>query len=142
MTLRRRFRLWLLFLLVLSVAAVSVATIRLWLLMVCGPILVSSWYLCEGHRPLMLSRLLVNVGSVVTLSLVGLSWISEPDPGRVMELLGIFVLVLIVLRQFQDRSTREDAQQIILASVLVISSTIFNDRCKGLVGSHSRDSGA
>ena len=128
MTLRQRFRLWLLFLLVLSVAAVSVATIRLWLLMVCGPILVSSWYLCEGHRPLMLSRLLVNAGSVLTLLLVGFSWLSEPDPGRVMELLGIFVLVLIVLRQFQDRSTREDAQQIILASVLVISSTIQSDR--------------
>ncbi|MAJ47969.1 MAG: hypothetical protein CBC35_12000 [Planctomycetes bacterium TMED75] len=128
MTLRRRFRLWLLFLLVLSVAAVSVATIRLWLLMVCGPILVSSWYLCEGHRPLILSRFLVNVGSVLTLLLVGLSWLSNPDPGRVMELLGIFVLVLIVLRQFQDRSTREDAQQIILSSVLVISSTIQSDR--------------
>lgn len=128
MTLRRRFRLWLLFLLVLSVAAVSVATIRLWLLMVCGPILVSSWYLCEGHRPLILSRLVVNIGSVLILLLVGFSWLSNPDPGRVMELLGIFVLVLIVLRQFQNRSTREDAQQIILSSVLVISSTIQSDR--------------
>jgi hypothetical protein len=127
-TLRRRFRFWLLFLLVFSVAAVAIATIRLWLLMVCGPILVSSWYLCEGHRPLFFSRTIVNIGSVIALILVALGWLANPETGRVMELLGLFVLSLIVLRQFHDRTTREDAQQIILASVLVISSTIQSDR--------------
>ena len=70
----------------------------------------------------------MNIGSVITLLLVALAWLMEPDAGRVMELLGLFVLALLVLRQFQNRSTREDAQQIILASVLVISSTIQSDR--------------
>ena len=96
--------------------------------MLCGPILVSSWYLCEGHRPLCLSRTLVNIGSVIALSAVAFAWMLEPDAGRVMELLGLFVLALMVLHQFQDRTTREDAQQIILAAVLVISSTIQSDR--------------
>lgn len=128
MNLRRRFRLWLLLLLILSLAAASVATFRPWLLVLCGPILLSSWYLCEGHRSIHLSRSLVNIGALLALVLVGLSWLSEPDTGRVMELLGIFVLILLVLRQFQERTTREDAQQILLSAILVISSIIQSDR--------------
>ncbi|MEC8560607.1 MAG: hypothetical protein VXY94_11080, partial [Planctomycetota bacterium] len=128
MNLRRRFRLWLLLLLILSLAAASVATFRPWLLVLCGPILLSSWYLCEGHRSIHLSRSLVNIGALLALVLVGLSWLSEPDTGRVMELLGIFVLILLVLRQFQERTTREDAQQILLSAIRVISSIIQSDR--------------
>ena len=128
MNLRRRFRLWLLLLLILSLAAVSVATFRPWLLILCGPILVSSWYVCERRRSIHLSRTLVNIGALLALVLVGLSWITEPDTGRVMELLGVFVLILLMLRQFQQRTTREDAQQILLSAILVISSIIQSDR--------------
>ncbi len=128
MTLRRLFRFWLLVLIVLSVAAVSIATIRLWILMFTGPLLVASWYVTESHRGFHLPRFMVNVGALLALGFVVFSAISNPDIGRAMELLGIFVLAILVLRQFQLRTLREDAQQLILSSILVISATIQSDR--------------
>ena len=128
MTLRRLFRFWLLVLIVLSVAAVSIATIRLWILMLVGPLLVASWYVTESHRGFQLPRLMVNLGALSALAFVIFSAFSNPDIGRAMELLGIFVLVILILRQFQVRTLREDAQQLILSSILVISAMIQSDR--------------
>ncbi len=128
MTLRRLFRFWLLVLIVLSVAAVSIATIRLWILMFAGPVLVASWYVTESHRGFHLPRLMVNLGALSALAFVISSAFSNPDIGRAMELLGIFVLVILILRQFQVRTLREDAQQLILSSILVISAMIQSDR--------------
>ena len=128
MTLRRLFRFWLLVLIVLSVAAVSIATIRLWILMFAGPLLVASWYVTESHRGFHLPRLVVNLGALSALAFVISSAFSNPDIGRAMELLGIFVLVILILRQFQVRTLREDAQQLILSSILVISAMIQSDR--------------
>lgn len=128
MTLRRLFRFWLLVLIVLSVAAVSIATIRLWILMFVGPVLVASWYVTESHRGFQLPRFMVNLGALSALAFVIFSAFSNPDIGRAMELLGIFVLVILILRQFQVRTLREDAQQLILSSILVISAMIQSDR--------------
>ncbi len=128
MTLRRLFRFWLLVLIVLSVAAVSIATIRLWILMLVGPLLVASWYVTESHRGFHLPRFMVNIGAVCAVVFVIFSAFENPDIGRAMELLGIFVLAILILRQFQIRSLREDAQQLILSSILVISATIQSDR--------------
>lgn len=128
MTLRRLFRFWLLVLILLSVAAMSIATIRLWILMFTGPLLVASWYFTESHRGFHLPRLVVNFGALLAVAFVVFSAFSNPDIGRAMELLGIFVLALLILRQFQLRTLREDAQQLILSSILVISATIQSDR--------------
>ena len=128
MTLQRLFRFWLLVLIVLSVAAVSIATIRLWILMFTGPLLVASWYATESHRGFHLPRFMVNIGAIGALLFVIFSAFSNPDIGRAMELLGIFVLIIMILRQFQVRTLREDAQQLILSSILVISATIQSDR--------------
>ena len=128
MTLRRRFRLWLLILVELSVAATAVATDHFWILVIAGPIVAASWYLAEGHRQFVLPRWLVNVGACVTMALIALNAIGDPDPSRAMELLSAFVLALMVLRQLQYRTSREDAQQMILATVLVIASTMQTDR--------------
>ena len=70
MTLRRLFRFWLLVLIVLSVAAVSIATIRLWILMFVGPVLVASWYVTESHRGFQLPRFMVNLGALSALAFV------------------------------------------------------------------------
>ena len=60
--------------------------------------------------------------------LVSLSAAAEPDSGRAMELLSWFVLGIIVLRQLQERTTREDAQQIVLSLILVLASTVQSER--------------
>ena len=71
---------------------------------------------------------MVNIGAVCAVVFVIFSAFENPDIGRAMELLGIFVLAILILRQFQIRSLREDAQQLILSSILVISATIQSDR--------------
>ena len=128
MNLRRRFRLWLLVLIELSLAAVAVATEGFWLLIVAGPVVALSWYMVEGPRGKSLPRWAVNLGAIIVVALVGLSAIADPDPGRSMELLSWFVLGLIVLRQLQQRTTREDAQQIVLSLVLVLASTVQSEK--------------
>ena len=120
MKLRRRFRFWLLVLIELSFAAVALATEQFWMLLVAGPVAALSWYFVEGPRGRALPRWAVNFGAILTLLLVALSAIGEPDPGRSMELLSSFVLGLIVLRQWQQRTPQEDAQQVILSLVLVL----------------------
>ena len=112
----------------LSVAAVAVATDQFWILVVAGPVIAASWYLAEGHRQIALPRWVVNVGACVSLLLIVLNAIAEPDPARSMEWLAAFVVALIVLRQLQLRTTREDAQQILLSAVLIIASTMQTDR--------------
>ena len=128
MNLRRRFRFWLLILLQISFAGVTVATEQFWLLLVAGPTTVLGWYLVEGPRSRSLPPLGVNIGAILLLGLIGLSFSAEPDPGRTMELLSLFVLGLIVLRQLQERSPREDAQQIILSLILVLSATMQSEQ--------------
>ena len=128
MNLRRRFRFWQLILLQISFAGAAVSMELFWLLLVAGPITALSWYLVEGPRSRSLPPIGVNIGAVILLALIGLSVVSNPDPGRTMELLSMFVLGLIVLRQLQERSPREDAQQIILSLILVLSATMQSDK--------------
>lgn len=128
MKLRRRFRFWQLVLIELSFAAAALATEHLWMLLVAGPITALSWYLVEGPRARALPRVAVNLGAVVVLILIGLSTLAEPDPGRTMELLAAFVLGILVLRQWQERTPREDAQQIFLALILVLSSVMQSEQ--------------
>ncbi|MDG2031375.1 MAG: DUF3488 and transglutaminase-like domain-containing protein [Phycisphaerales bacterium] len=128
MKLRRRFRFWLLVLLELSFAAVALATEQFWMLLIAGPVAALSWYFVEGPRGRSLPRWGVNIGALVILSLVLLSALGELDSGRSMELLSSFVLGIIVLRQWQERTPQEDAQQIILSLVLVLSSIMQSEQ--------------
>jgi transglutaminase-like putative cysteine protease len=128
MKLRRRFRFWLLVLIELSFAAVALATDQFWMLLIAGPVAALSWYFVEGPRGRALPRWGVNLGAVVILLLVLFSALGEADAGRSMELLASFVLGLIVLRQWQQRTCREDAQQIILSLVLVLSSIMQSEQ--------------
>lgn len=128
MKLRRRFRFWLLVLIELSFAAVALATEQFWMLLAAGPVAALSWYFVEGPRGRALPRWAVNLGAILILFLVILSALGELDPGRSMELLSSFVLGLIVLRQWQQRTPQEDAQQVILSLVLVLSSIMQSEQ--------------
>jgi transglutaminase-like putative cysteine protease len=119
-----RFRVFVLFLVLLAMIAFCVSQRSVELLLVVAPLAILSWYVTEGPRGIVLPRVAQNILLLVLLAWAGLSWSRLPDLADTMGLLGRFVLWLLLVKLYGKKTSRDYAQIIALSAVLVMAGTL------------------
>lgn len=122
----RRLRLEMLLLTILAIVAFAVSQRSIGLMLAACGLAAASWYVTEGPR----GRTLPRWGSTVVVILIVLNavreWFERPDPSEAMAILGRFATWLAVLKLYEGRSLRDDAQLLALSAVLVVSGTMHS----------------
>jgi transglutaminase-like putative cysteine protease len=120
----RRVRLELLVLAEIAIAAFCVSQRSIGMFLLAGGLGALSWYVTQGPRGRTLPRWAANVLTVLIFAESGWSWLINPDPSEAMTLLGRFAMWLSVLKLYERRSPRDDAQLLALSAVLVVAGAL------------------
>lgn len=120
----RRVRLELLVLAEIAIAAFCISQRSIGEFLLAGGLAALSWYVTQGPRGRTLPRWAATVLLVAILAHVGWLWMLDPDPAEAMAVLGRFAMWLSVLKLYEARSPRDDAQLLALSAVLVVSGTL------------------
>ena len=124
MSLARRIRLEVLVLAVLAIAAFCVSQRSFGMFAFASGLAILSWYVTEGPRVRGVPKWLSITAMVVIVLNAAWEWSLRPDPSEAMGLLGRFSMWLTVLKLYEARTARDDAQLLALTAVLVISGTL------------------
>lgn len=120
----RRVRLELLVLAEIAIAAFCVSQRSIGMFLLAGGLGALSWYVTQGPRGRTLPRWASTALIVLILAEAGWSWLLNPDPAEAMTLLGRFAMWLSVLKLYESRSPRDDAQLLALSAVLVVAGAL------------------
>jgi transglutaminase-like putative cysteine protease len=120
----RRVRLELLVLAEIAIAAFCVSQRSIGLFLLAGSLGALSWYVTQGPRGRTLPRWASTALTVLIIAEAGWSWVLNPDPSEAMTLLGRFAMWLAVLKLYESRSPRDDAQLLALSAVLVVAGAL------------------
>jgi transglutaminase-like putative cysteine protease len=123
-SLGRRVRLEVLILAVLAIAAFCVSQRSFGMFLFASGLAILSWYVTEGPRGRRLPKWLSLATLGVIVANACWEWFLRPDPSEAMSILGRFSMWLTVLKLYESRGARDDAQLLALTAVLVISGTL------------------
>ncbi len=120
----RRVRLELLVLAEIAIAAFCVSQRSIGMFLLAGGLAALSWYVTQGPRGRTLPRWAATALTILILAESGWTWILNPDPSEAMSILGRFAMWLSVLKLYESRSARDDAQLLALSAVLVVAGAL------------------
>ncbi len=120
----RRMRLEVLLLSELAIAAFCVSQRSIGLFLLAGGLAALSWYVVEGPRARIMPRWLNRTLMSAIVAYSAWDWFASPDPAGALSVLGRFAMWLAVLKLYEVRRARDDAQLLALSAVLVVSGTL------------------
>ncbi len=109
-------------LVLLSIVGVSVATQSAGLLLVGGVLAALSWYVTEGHRARSLPNWTANILIIAATLNVLVELVQNID--NILGALGRFVVVLTLIKLYQQKSPRDYAQLLGLSLLLMLVGCI------------------
>ncbi|MFM7132800.1 MAG: DUF3488 and transglutaminase-like domain-containing protein [Planctomycetota bacterium] len=124
MNLLRQYRFASFLLVLLAIAAFSIAELDFALLFVAGTLATLSWYVTEGPRGRTLPDWAANAIIVAILAWSAFDFAARGELTDAMGALGRFLLSLLVVKLFARRTVNEDRQRLSLATMIVVAGCL------------------
>jgi transglutaminase-like putative cysteine protease len=120
MKLLRQYRFMSFVLVLLAIVAFAIAELDFTMLFTGVVLAVLSWYVTEGPRGRTLPPWATNVLTLGALGFAALDFLASGGLADAMEVLGRFLLWLLVIKLFSRRGARDDRQRLSIATMLVL----------------------